>query len=157
MRQRTSYEAGFSLVEIMVVLFIIGIMSSVVVLSIQPPKSALEKQATLLTSQINALAQDGLISGSVNAVGFSRDGYTLYSFENSEWTERVTDEWEENYRMTLKRVSAKLEMPKTTEPIIMFQPTGLSTPFEFTLSDRDTKYALKTSGDGKVELVKSQP
>ena len=48
-------------------------------------------------------------------------------------------------------------MPKTTDPIIMFQPTGLSTPFELTLSDRDAKYALKTDGDGRVNLIKSLP
>jgi len=130
-------------------------MSSVVILSMPTPKSALDKQAERLTSQLNALAQDGLISGSVNAAGFSEDGYSLYTFENSEWTERVKGEWEDSYRLTLTRASAKLDMPKTAEPIIMFQPTGLSTPFELTLSGRDITYALKTEGDGRVELVKS--
>lgn len=157
MTRRAAKEAGFTLVEILSVLVVIGLMSSVVILSMEPPKPALEKQAERLTSELNALAQDGLISGSVNAAGFSKDGYALYTFENSEWTERVKGEWQDSYRLTLTRASAKLDMPKTVEPIIMFQPTGLSTPFELTLSDRDMTYALKTEGDGRVELVKSLP
>ena len=154
---RHTKEAGFTLVEILSVLVVIGLMSSVVILSVEPPKSALEKQADRLTSQLNALSRDGLISGSVNAAGFSEEGYALYSFENSEWTERISGEWQDSYRLALTRGSVKLDMPKKADPLIMFQPTGLSTPFELTLSDRETKYALKATGDGRVELIKSVP
>lgn len=157
MGRRRVRDAGFTLVEILVVLFIMALATSVVILSVEPPKSSIEKQAERLSVELNALAQDGLISGSVNAAGFSEEGYALYSFENSEWTERVSGEWQDNYRLTLKRASAKLDIPKKTDPIIMFQPTGLSTPFELTLSDSEITYALKTEGDGRVELVKSLP
>jgi general secretion pathway protein H len=150
-------ESGFTLVEILTVLVIIGLMSSVVILSMPQPKSDLDKQAALLAGQLNALAQDGLISGSVTAAGFSEDGYALYAFENSEWTERASGEWAESYRMTLERASVKLDLPKKADPIMIFEPSGLSTAFEFTLSDRETKYALTTSGDGRIELVKSVP
>ena len=157
MRRCTAKEAGFTLVEILCVLVVIGLMSSVVVLSIPQPKSELEKQAELLSGQLNALAQDGLISGSVTAAGFSKDGYALYSYENSEWAEKASADWSGSYRLTLSRGTAKLDMPKTAEPIMLFQPTGLSTPFELTLSDRETRYALKTEGDGRIALVKSVP
>ena len=157
MGRRITKDSGFTLVEILCVLVVIGLMSSVVILSIPTPKSNLEKQATLLSGQLNALAQDGLIRGTVNAAGFSKEGYALYSFENNEWTERASGEWDDNYHLSFTRASARLEMPKTTDPIIMFQPTGLSTPFELTLSDRDAKYALKTDGDGRVNLIKLLP
>lgn len=157
MQRRPKNESGFSLVEILVVLFIIGLMSAAVVLAFPKPKSELEQQAAILASQLNALAQDGLITGSVNAAGFSTDGYALYTFENSEWTERASGEWQESYRLTLTRASAKLDMPKDKAPIIMFQPTGLSTPFELTLADRETKYALKTEGNGRIALEKLNP
>lgn len=157
MRRRTAKESGFTLVEILCVLVVIGLMSSVVVLSIPQPKSELEKQAELLSGQLNALAQDGVISGSVTAAGFSKEGYALYAFENSEWATLAQGEWHDSYRLTLTRASAKLDVPKTTEPIILFQPTGLSTPFELMLSNSETKYTLKTAGDGCVELIKSVP
>jgi len=154
---RASKEAGFTLVEILTVLVIIGLMSSIVILSIPTPKSALDKQAEQLTSQLNALAQDGLISGRVGAAGFTRDGYALFSYEDGDWAERHTSEWTENYRIRLERASARIDLPKEITPSIIFQPTGLSTPFELTLSDRDVKYTLNTEGDGRIELVKSVP
>ena len=157
MTRRVVKEAGFTLVEILCVLVVIGLMSSVVILSVPQPKSGLDKQAARLTNELNALVQDGLISGRVTAAGFSEDGYALYIFEDSKWTERISSEWSEDYRLILSRASKRLDMPKTTEPIILFQPTGLSTSFEFTLSDDETKYALKTAGDGRIELVKSLP
>ena len=157
MTRRAAKETGFTLVEILCVLVVIGLMSSVVILSMPQPKSGLDKQAARLTGELNALVQDGLISGRVTAAGFSKDGYSLYAFEDSEWNERVSREWGEDYRLGLSRASKRLDMPKTTEPIIVFQPTGLSTPFEFTLSDSETKYALKTAGDGRIDLVKSVP
>ena len=157
MRSRIAKDAGFTLVEILCVLAIIGLMTSVVVLNVPTPKSSLDKQAELLTGQVNAMVQDGLISGSVTAAGFSKDGYALYVFENSEWSERAAAQWSDSYRLTLSRATAKLDMPKTAEPLILFQPTGLSTPFELTLSDRETKYALLSKGDGQIELVKSAP
>ena len=157
MSRHIKEDAGFTLVEILSVLLIVGLMSSVVVLSIPKPKSPLDEQAARLNSELNALAQDGLISGSVNAAGFSKDGYSLYTFENSEWTERASAEWQDSYRLTFTRGSVKLDLPKETDPIVMFQPTGLSTPFELTMSDRNIKYALKTEGDGRVELIKSIP
>ena len=155
--RRTINEAGFTLVEVLCVLAVLALTMSVVIFNMPTPKSDLEKQAELLTGQLNALAQDGLVSGSVTAAGFSKEGYALYAFENSEWTERVSAEWEDSYRLSLTRTSAKLEMPKTTEPIMVFQPTGLSTPFELTLSDRDMSYTVSTSGDGRVDLIKSLP
>lgn len=157
MGRRITKEAGFTLVEILSVLVVIGLMSSVVILSMPHPKSDLDKQAEQLSIQLNALAQDGLISGSVTAAGFSEDGYTLYAFENSEWAERASAQWQESYRMTLTRGSARIDLPKKSDPIILFQPTGLSTPFEFTLEDRETKYALTTSGGGRIDLIKSVP
>ena len=157
MGRRHAKEAGFTLVEILCVLVVISLMTSVVILSMPTSKTSLEKQAERLSAELNALAQDGLISGSVTAAGFSKDGYALYSFENSKWAERVSNEWQDSYRLSLTRASARLDMPKTTEPLILFQPTGLSTPFELTLSDRETKFSLTTQGDGRVELIKSLP
>lgn len=157
MGRQITKESGFTLVEILSVLVVIGLMSSVVILSVPKPKSTLDKQASILTGQLNALAQDGLISGSVTAAGFSEEGYALYAFENSEWTEQFSAPWQDSYRMSLTRASAKLDLPKTSDPLIMFQPTGLSTPFELSLSNGELKYVLKAVGDGRVELVKSLP
>jgi len=154
---RQSNNAGFTLVEIMTVLVIIGLVTSVAILTMPTPKSGIEIQANKLTAELNALSQDGLISGRVNAVGFSKDGYTLYSYRDGQWEERLSDDWDDGYRLQYTRNETAVDIPKTITPGILFQPTGLSTPFELTLSSRDITYAIKTEGNGRVELVKSIP
>ena len=154
-RIRKHKDAGFTLVEILSVLVVVGLMSSAVVMTLPKPKSALDKQAVLLTAHLNALAQDGLIAGQVTAAGFSTEGYKLYSFTNGLWAERYAGHWSEPYRLHFKRADTKVKLTKEISPSLVFQPTGLSTPFEFTLEDRRAKYALMTSGSGRVEMKKT--
>lgn len=149
-------EAGFTLVEILAVLIIIGIMSSVVILSIPTPKTALDKQAQVVVGTLNKMAQESIINGRVSAAGFDRSGYVLYEYADDAWQELASDEWDESYRLKYKRIGAALDLPKKAEPSILFQPTGLSTPFELAMSNNDIAYTLIGEGDGRVILRKDQ-
>jgi len=149
-------ETGFTLVEVLAVLIIIGLMSSIVILSIPTPKSALEKQAQVMVGSLNQLAQNSIINGRVSAAGFSQSGYTLYEYDQDEWQELASDEWDEGYRLQYKRADTRLDIPKNASPSIVFEPTGLSTPFELAMSDNDIGYTLMTAGDGRVILQKNQ-
>ena len=154
MSARLHKDAGFTLIEILSVLVIIGLMSSVVVLAIPTPKSALETQAPKLAKQLNALAQEGIISGQVTAAGFSGEGYTLYGYEREEWIVLHEQDWDEPYRLTLKRNDTQLAVPEELVPLITFSPNGLSTIFELSLSDGERGFTLEDSGNGRVLIVK---
>lgn len=147
-------EAGFTLVEILAVLIIIGVMSSVVILSIPTPKAALDKQAELMVGTLNKMAQESIINGRVSAAGFDRSGYVLYQYADDAWQEMASDEWDASYRLKYKREGAALDIPKKAEPSILFQPTGLSTPFELAMSDKDSVFTLVGAGDGRIILRK---
>ena len=149
-------ETGFTLVEVLAVLIIIGLMSSIVILSIPTPKSALEKQTQVMVGSLNELAQNSIINGRVSAAGFSQSGYTLYEYDQDEWQELASDEWDAGYRLQYKRADTRLDLPKTSSPSILFQPTGLSTPFELAMSNNDIAYTLMTTGDGRIVLQKNQ-
>lgn len=156
MSARPNREAGFTLIEVLTVLIIIGLMTSVVVLTIPTPKSALDTQAEFMVGSLNELAQNSIITGKVGAAGFSQSGYVLYQFADDEWQELTSSEWRESYRLLYERADARLDLPKEATPSILFQPTGLSTPFELVMSDNDAEYTLLTSGDGRVVLRKDQ-
>lgn len=147
-------EAGFTLVEILTVLVIIGVMSSVVILSMPTPKTELDKQAELMVGTLNKMAQESIINGRVSAAGFDRSGYALYQYTDDGWQEMAADEWDASYRLKYKRYGASLDIPKKAEPSILFQPTGLSTPFELAMSDKDSVYTLVGVGDGRIILRK---
>lgn len=156
MTSRHHGEAGFTLVEVLAVLIIIGLMSAVVLLSVPTPKSTLDKQAQLMVGSLNQLAQNSIINGRVSAAGFSQSGYVLYEYNEDAWQELASDDWDESYRIQYKRAESPLDLPKEASPSIIFQPTGLSTPFELTMSDRETDYTLAAQGDGRVVLRKDQ-
>jgi len=86
----------------------------------------------------------------------SSEGFGLYDYVNGEWEETFTDGWHDSYRLQFEREEAKLDLPKTTAPSILFHPTGLSTPFELAMSNGQTEYVLEASGNGRVVLRKSQ-
>ena len=156
MTARPQREAGFTLIEVLTVLIIIGLMTSIVILTVPTPKSTLDKQAEFMVGSLNQLAQNSIITGKVSAAGFSQLGYVLYEYADDEWQELSSNEWGESYRLRYTRADARLDVPEDAAPSILFQPTGLSTPFELVMSDNDREYTLVTSGDGRVVLHKDQ-
>jgi len=145
---------GFSLIEILIVLFIIGLMSSSVILLMPKSSSDLDAQAKKLTFEFNALIHDSLVTGKVASVGFSDNGYAFYSFDNNQWEKRNFTEWPENISLEMYQSSKKLNIPENTMPIFFFQPNGIITPFKIKISDSDSIYTFSSNINGGVEVVK---
>lgn len=143
-------EAGFTLIEILSVLVIIGIMSAAVVLAIPAPKSALETQSSRLANQLNALAQDGIIAGQTIGLGLSQGGYKLYQYEREDWVIVHESNWEDGYRLNLKREGTELDVPEEAAPLFTFSPIGLSPNFSLSLSNGNEDFLIETKGDGRV-------
>jgi len=146
-------DHGFTLVEIMAVLFIIGLVSAAIVLSMPEPKTELEKQAEQLTVRLNAMAQDSLVTGKVSAVGITQDGYALYHFAEGEWEPFQSEAWAGNYRISLQRDNVELELPEEETPGILFYPTAQSNAFEIEISDGGSEHKIISFGDNRVERL----
>ena len=149
-----SKSDGFSLIEVLIVLFIIGLMSSAVILFMPQSSSDLDLQAKKLSHGFNALIHDSLVSGRATSFGFSDNGYAFYSFDNNQWEKRNFTEWPENISLEMYQSSKKLNIPENTMPIFFFQPNGLITPFKIKISDSDSIYTFSSNINGGVEVVK---
>ena len=78
---------GFTLLEIMVVLVLVGIITSFALLSVGGgPRERLAEEARRLAALVELHQQETILSGELRGIQFSRAGYALLSLnEKGEW------------------------------------------------------------------------
>jgi general secretion pathway protein H len=144
-------EAGFTLIEILSVLVIIGLLTGLVVVTLPSTRSETEIQAQTLVRQLNALSQDGLISGEIRGFGLSKTGY-----DGEQFISAAAADWPNTVEPALKRNNVIIKLPEDLSPQILFEPTQISTPFVLDLSGPKARFELQSKGDGRVILVKTE-
>ncbi len=93
---------GFSLIEIMVVIFIIGIMATIITVSISAPNysrfmsESIKLANTFEIVSDEAVYTNSLISCQVNPKGISCDGYRNGEWRNINMTDLVSWGWPKN-------------------------------------------------------------
>jgi len=111
-------EAGFTLIEVLCVLVMIGLLSGVVVMNMPPRKSATLTQAETLAQNLNALSQDALISGDIRAFGLSQTEYALYNYNGEDFVSIATQNWSDKARVKFSRNGQTVKLPETNLPAI---------------------------------------
>ena len=78
-------SAGFTLVELMVVLLIIGLMASIVVFSFPSGSSALEEDAQRFAARTAALRDNAILQSWPMAVQVTPSGYSFLERRKGSW------------------------------------------------------------------------
>ena len=166
-------QRGFSLLELMVVVTIIGIFVAVAVLSVDITgrDREAEQEVFRLQSLLGLLREEALLQGLDYGVLFHSDGYRFYYFDydRREWLVRADDNlltdrvMPEGLQMTVTVDDRRLvlEPPPATDdgetgtPQVLILSTGEMTPFTFELARDPTgrRYSLTAAFDGKVETA----
>lgn len=155
MDKRNTY--GFTLVEVLAVLTIMGLMAAVVILNIPTRKDdAVKDYGDTLLLSLNRTAQESLLTGQVHAFEPMRDGYRFSVFDGEVWQAGAEINWPDNSRIIFTKETARIDLPKTYTPLILFEPTGGNTPFTLSLQSRDKSYRLASTGDGRVFQDRAQ-
>ncbi|MBL4869491.1 MAG: prepilin-type N-terminal cleavage/methylation domain-containing protein [Robiginitomaculum sp.] len=152
-----SRQAGFSLVEVMVTLLIIGLMASAVILNLPEQEDRLESQAKKLALHLHMASQTSIIEQSIVGVNFDEDGYSLLRYNGDAWTPYFTYEFDENAlpQISLIKNGTNLDMNKlrkSTIPAIQYDMTGLVSPFSVVFLYGTQKITLRITADGKSTL-----
>ncbi len=119
-------------------------------------ETATQKQAERLVRELNALSQQSLISGEVRAFGVSETQYGFYRYDGTEFLPLTNAQWAEAVKPSISRNGTKLKLPEDLSPLIVFEPTSVNTPFKLDLSGPKHSYELRSNGDGRILLVKTQ-
>lgn len=149
-------DDGFTLVEVLCVLVILGLATGLVVLNLPTRAPALETQLKQVSAQLNIAARNAQIDGQIRGLDIAPDGYELFNYD-ADWTSQGAQAWPDVRRVKLNvdgtivdfKARAKLEDPR---PLIVFDPTEGVTPFALEVQSRDGEYILASDDSGKISV-----
>lgn len=145
-------QAGFTLVEVLVTLAIIALVSAMIIITAPTGKPPVVALSDTLVSALNRAAQTSIITGEPQAFGASKTAHALYRFSDGRWIAQTQESWPKAITAVLEREKRVLALSDEVVPLIVFEPTGLSTPFTLSLSSEGTIMQLGSTGNGQVRL-----
>ena len=163
-RKPTYHCRGFTLLEVLVVMVIIGIVISFAVLSFKGDDKSLDEEARRLQALISLTSQEAVLQSRELSLEFTPDGYDFLVYDGTQWQavgddellrkRSLPDDVVLDYQAEGDRVTIGTKEGETTPPRIYFLSSGEVTPFHLTVRRRGTGEAYTLTGDprGKTKL-----
>lgn len=154
----TSKEAGFSLVETMVTVAIVGLMAAAVSLTMLSRPDPVRLEAERLYARFEEASETAMLSGEI--IGFAPEaggtGYLFLDYRDGAWR-----------TLTGHPALAPCDLPEgvylfagsggqageeARAPLIWFDPTGFDQPFDLLLQGPGREVRLVRGGDGALSI-----
>ena len=143
---RPGSEAGFSLVEMLTALAVLGLVASIVLLSGAPLRPSLASEADRLALRLAEARDLALVRNRSVLVEVTAEGYALRQRSGATWAPpapRDATGWSEG--VTVSAGAGRLPLS------ILFDPMGLSAPAEVILLRDGGRERVVLNGVGDVE------
>lgn len=164
-------DRGFSLVELLVVIFIVGLMSTVVVLSLPDDEASLSSAADDVSIILGRLQREAILQGKPVRWRYSKTQNTVETYSKQQWSalddrSRIYSRFQLNddieFKVSLVEfangkskssygVREARDTKEVVTPAIVFLPTGESTATTITLSTFERNIVLSLAADGRVK------
>ncbi len=135
---------GFTLIELMIVLAIIGLMSAVVVLAIPDPRGSLVQEAETFAARAKAAQERAVMDARATSVRVTGAGYGFDRRERTGWRPLGADQsWKEGTAAMLGGEEAAR---------IVFDSTGIAEPTQLVLTREEDQVTVDIRHDGSVHV-----
>ena len=138
-----SGERGFSLVELMVVLVILGLATTAVMLAIPEQGGSLQAEAERFAARAKAARDSAIVQSRPVALIVGPGGYEVARRSDGEWHRVAHHDWAEG---------TQVEASGAAGGRIRFDSTGLAEPLHLVLSRRERRVAVQIGPDGSVHV-----
>ena len=136
---------GFTLIELMVVLVIIGLAGAAVLLAIPAAGGSLAGEAERFAARASAARDTAILGSRPVALQIGRGGYAVARREGGVWQTGQHYDWAER---TVPDIGGQ------SEASIRFDSTGFSEPARVILRRGSEQRAIDIAGDGGVHVVR---
>lgn len=154
-------ETGFTLIEVVVVLLLMGVVSALVVVNVAPDD---QKQVRLESQRLASLFEQAGMEGQVsgNVVAWSSDG-AEYSFQeqtpNGEWVAMSEDIYRPHDlpKNMILETAAVGQVGMTPGGRLMFNPSGINAPFDIVMTKQRTNMKISSDVMNRVTVGPYDP
>ncbi len=167
---------GFTLIEILIVMIIVGVMASMAVLAIGgDPHQQLKKEAQRIRLVLQLAADEALLQGQEYGLKLARESYQIVQFDNEkeEWAEAKLEAFAayklpNDITLSLQSEGSSVDLTilnkieqqqdqkpsdeSTLKPALLLLSSGEMTPFTLQLQSADAEYKMQLSGDGLGDI-----
>jgi general secretion pathway protein H len=140
---RRGDESGFTLIELMVVLVIIGLAATAVILAMPEPGGSVESEAERFAARAKAARDSAIVEARPVALNVDASGYAVVRRSDGQWRSAAQYEWSQG---------TEAEARGTLEGGTRFDSTGLAEPLRLILSRRGRQVAVDIGQDGEVHV-----
>ena len=158
--QRVQSDSGFSLVEMMMVVAIIGLMTSAVVLMMPTKNEGLTASLRSTERAFIALSRQSVMSGRVIGLRFTADGFQTQLLGDDGWQDddtilkRDALIWSPYFLTNLEVSGQSLDLnDEKLGPHVWFLPTNEAVAFTATFSSEGEAGSIKVNHIGQTKVL----
>ena len=154
-------QRGFTLLEVMVTLVLIGIITTFAILSLRGSSDMerLASETRRLAALMELNHQEAILRGEQRGVHFTEEGYVFLSLVGKDWLPAVDSRWLREHQLPpgitlalwVEERRVKLDTAASTTPQILLLSSGEATDFLAILSSTErVRYSISGNAAGKL-------
>jgi general secretion pathway protein H len=145
-------QSGFSLVEVMVTVFILAMATSFVVVTLPPNPSPLLREAKRFEAFVELAAKRSRVGGLPIGLVAGEVEYSLVVWRDEQWNAIIGTSHELDEGIVLGVSTQTVSERPENWPVVVFDPLGAATPTKLELHQAGQKVSVWLHEDGSAML-----